>query len=94
MLLAGFAVYGLGSGLTVAFDVRMYIGRWLRSGADLRRDDGRLTLASGLRDTGRRRHPTLAWEDWRAEVPWMTLYFSVGVWTSLAMALLDWAARA
>jgi hypothetical protein len=30
----------------------------------------------------------LAWEVWREEVPWMTLYFSIGVWTSLAMVLL------
>jgi len=30
----------------------------------------------------------MAWEVWREEVPWMTLYFSIGVWTSLAMVLL------
>ena len=27
----------------------------------------------------------MAWEIWREEVPWMTLYFSIGVWPSLAM---------
>ena len=48
-----------------------------------------LTLVSGLRDSGRRRHPTWAWDVWREEAPWMTLYFSVGVWTSLAMVVLS-----
>ena len=47
-----------------------------------------LSLATGLRDSQSRRHPTLAWHVWREEVPWMTLYFSIGVWTSLAMVLL------
>jgi hypothetical protein len=83
MLIVGFVVYGVGAGLTVAFDVRMYVRRWrLNAGGD------RLTLATGLLDSHRRRHPVLGWEVWREEVPWMTLYFSIGVWTSLAMVLL------
>lgn len=85
-LIAGFLIFGIGAGLTIAFDVRMYLRRWRQNAA------GRyLTLATGLRDSQCRRHPTLAWHVWREEAPWMTLYFSVGVWTSLAMALLDGA---
>jgi hypothetical protein len=84
MLIVGFLVYGLGAGLTMAFDVRMYVRRWR-----LRTAGMQLTLATGLRDSHRRRHPTLVWEVWREEVPWMTLYFSIGVWTSLAMVLLE-----
>jgi len=87
MLIAGALVYGIAAGLTMVVDVRMYMRRWRLSAAD-----DRLPLATGLRDSRYRRHPTLAWEDWREEVPWMTLYFSVGVWTSLAMVLLAWAA--
>src|SRR5215510_14308864 len=84
MLIAGFLIFGIGAGLTTAFDVRMYVARWRRSAA------GRyLTLATGLRDSRRRWHATSAWTAWREEVPWMTLYFSVGVWTSLAMVLLE-----
>src|SRR5262249_37834471 len=83
MLIAGFLVYGVGAGVTLAFDVRMYVCRWGRQAAG-----GYLPLATGLRDSRRRRHPTLAWDVWRAEAPWMTVYFSVGVWTSLAMVLL------
>jgi len=25
------------------------------------------------------------WEDWKSEVAWMTLYFSVAVWLSIAL---------
>src|SRR5262245_56685023 len=87
MLIAGFLVYGIGAVLTMAFDVRMYIRRWR-----LWTTGSRLPLATGLRDSQVRRHPTLAWDVWREEVPWMTLYFSIGVWTSLAMVPLEWVA--
>ena len=85
MLTTGVLVYGTGAALTMAFDVRMYLRRWRLHPAGQR-----LTLVTGLRDCRQRRHPTLAWEDWREEAPWMTLYFSFGVWTSLAMVLLMW----
>jgi len=70
--------------MTMAFDVKIYVRRWRLSAAGVH-----LSLARGLRDNQRRRHPIVAWEIWREEVPWMTLYFSIGVWTSLAMVLLD-----
>ena len=84
MLLAGFLIYGAGAGLTMVIDVSMYVRRWRLSAAGVR-----LALATGLLDSHRRRHPTLAWEVWREEVPWMTVYFTIGVWTSLAMVLLE-----
>ena len=83
MLIVCCLVYGVGSGLTMAVDVRMYVRRWR-----MRVADARLPLATGLRDSRLRRQPTSAWAVWREEAPWMTLYFSVGVWTSLAMVLL------
>lgn len=83
MLIAGFLIYGVGATLTMAFDVRMYVRRWRLNSAGLR-----LSFVTGLRDIHCRRHATSAWEVWREEAPWMTLYFSVGVWTSLAMVLL------
>lgn len=85
MLITGALVYGTGAALTMAVDVRMYVRRWRVHPAG-----GYLTLATGLRDSRERRHATVAWEDWREEVPWMTVYFSIGVWTSLAMVLLAW----
>ena len=84
MLNAGCLIYGVGACLTIAFDVRMYVRRWRLRPAGMR-----MTLATGLRDSWRRRHPTSVWEVWREEAPWMTLYFSIGVWTSLAMVLLQ-----
>ena len=72
--------------LCFALHVR-YLRRWR-----LRAASTHLTLATGLRDSQLRRHSTFAWEDWREEVPWMTLYFSIGVWTSLAMVLLEFVA--
>jgi hypothetical protein len=87
MLIVVALIYGVAAALTMAVDVRMYLRRWRLHAAN-----GRLSIVTGLRDSRNRRHPTLAWEVWREEVPWMTLYFSIGVWTSLAMVLLEWAA--
>jgi hypothetical protein len=84
LLISGCLIYGIGAGLTIAFDVRMYVRRWW-----VRPPQIHMTLITGLRDSRRRRHPTLLWEVWREEAPWMTLYFSIGVWTSLAMVLLQ-----
>jgi hypothetical protein len=84
MLILCFLTYGVGAALTTVFDVRMYLRRWRKNAAERQ-----LTLATGLHDSLRRWHPTSAWHVWREEVPWMTLYFSFGVWTSLAMVLLE-----
>jgi hypothetical protein len=84
MLILCFLTYGVAAALTTIFDVRMYLRR--------RRDhpaDRQLTLAAGFVDSRRRWHATWAWGVWREEVAWMTLYFSFGVWTSLAMVLLE-----
>jgi hypothetical protein len=64
-------------------DIPMYVSRWLTDEASRR---AYLSLSQGLRDTWSRRHITFAWEAWRTEIPWMTLYFSVAVWCSIALA--------
>jgi len=66
----------------VSVDVPMYWSRWKAgqaSGAHY------LTLGEGWMDAQQRRVVTRRWEDWHQEVPWMSLYFSVGVWISLAL---------
>ncbi len=83
MLTMGFFVYAVGAVLTMTYDVGMYLRRWRQRVAS-----GYLPLAVGLRDSRQRRHPTPRWAHWRAEAPWMTLYFSIGAWTSLAMIFL------
>jgi hypothetical protein len=63
-------------------DVPMYWSRWVADEAHGRRY---LTIAQGLFDTSERRVISHRWQDWRTEVIWMTLYFSVAVWISILL---------
>jgi hypothetical protein len=63
-------------------DVPMYWSRWQADQADGHRY---LSLGEGWRDSQRRRVVTRRWEDWRAEIPWMSLYFSAAVWVSIGL---------
>lgn len=68
-------------------DIPMYLARWRQS----RRLERRyLSLVRGLTDTLMRRHATNSWIVWRSEALWMTLYFSVAVWLSISMTLLEY----
>jgi hypothetical protein len=86
-ILSGFGmVAGAGAALLMlAVDVPMYIARW-RQG----RNSGvrYLSLMEGTRDALRRRRVAHHWSEWRPEVPWMSLYFSVGVWLSLCFVFV------
>jgi hypothetical protein len=79
------AVLVLGA-LYVAFmctvDIPMYVSRWRSDEAAGR---AYLALGAGLHDAWSRRVVTFSWALWRTEIPWMTLYFSVCVWCSLAL---------
>ena len=63
-------------------DIPMYVTRWQADEAQ-----GRiyLSLGEGLRDVWARWSVTFDLEQWRTEIPWMTLYFSVCVWCSIAL---------
>ncbi|HTB57731.1 MAG TPA: hypothetical protein VLC06_07640 [Polyangia bacterium] len=61
-------------------DVPMYLRRWR---ADEQSKRPYLTFVEGVRDAGFHRVVTRDWDPWREEVPWMSLYFSTGVWVSL-----------
>jgi hypothetical protein len=63
-------------------DVPMYVGRWLADEAHGRRY---LSLGQGVRDVFLRWVVTDSWDEWRSEMPWMSLYFSVAVWLSIAL---------
>jgi hypothetical protein len=65
-----------------AVDVPMYWSRWL---ADEAAGRPYLTLAQGALDVTARWVVSHRWEDWRSEVVWMSLYFSVAVWLSIAL---------
>ena len=63
-------------------DVPMYWSRWVADEAG-----GRLytSFAQGLAEVSSRCLVSHRWEDWQHEVAWMTLYFSVAVWLSIAL---------
>jgi hypothetical protein len=62
------------------YDVPMYWSRWLVDQANGRRY---LSIADGMVDVCRRWTVSYRWEDWQSEVPWMSLYFTFGVWSSI-----------
>jgi hypothetical protein len=66
----------------VFVDVPMYAARWTMDGQNSRHY---LTIAEGLRDVATRWHVSYRWQDWRTEVVWMALYFSVCVWISISL---------
>lgn len=68
-------------------DVPMYWARWL---ADEAQGRAYLSVGQGLLDAAGRWTVSHRWEDWRGEVVWMSLYFSVAVW--LSIALVHWPA--
>jgi len=63
-------------------DVPMYASR-VR--ADTASGKAYLTVGQGVVDSASRRVVTRRWEDWKDEMPWMSLYFSAGVWISLSL---------
>lgn len=68
----------------IAVDVPMYLNRWRDGGADGGRN---LNLRDGLRDARTRWVVTHDIAHWRGEIAWMSLYFTVAVWASLALCL-------
>lgn len=76
VLLLGYAVY------MFRVDVPMYWSRWI---ADV--DQGRhfFSIPQGLVDASDRWIVSHRWDDWKSEVVWMSLYFSVGVWLSISL---------
>jgi hypothetical protein len=82
----------------VAVDVPMYLERWRQASGE-----AALPLAVGFQEVLRRCTPTPAIAAWRADIPWLTLYFSAGVWLSIALVAVpslaarrasSWGARA
>lgn len=84
----GGAVY---AGFMFGVDVPMYWARWV---ADEAIGRSYLTHAQGLADVSTRWIVSRDWNLWKSEVVWMSLYFSVAVWTSIALALAHVPLRA
>ncbi len=66
-------------------DVPMYLGRLK---ADHESGKKLLGLFEGFHDLNNRWIVTHDIEDWKTEIPWMSLYFSAAVWTSLALCYI------
>jgi hypothetical protein len=64
-------------------DIPMYVHRWQ---ADEVARQVYLAPLDGLRDLAHTWVITRRFEDWRSEMPWMGLYFSIAVWISIALA--------
>ena len=62
----------------------MYLARWQAESTDSSR---RLSPLAGLRDASTRWIVTHDIAEWKDEITWMSLYFSVAVWASLALCV-------
>ena len=62
------------------YDVPMYWSRWRADQASGREY---LSIADGMVEVCGRWRVSCRWEDWKDEVPWMSLYFTFGVWSSI-----------
>jgi hypothetical protein len=71
-------------------DVPMYWSRWIADSASGRHY---MSIAQGVRDVALRRVVSYRWEDRKSEVVWMSLYFSVAVWLSIALIHAPASAR-
>jgi hypothetical protein len=65
-------------------DVPMYLSRWRASSAD---GNALLKPLEGLRDVSTRWIVTHDLTEWKEEIAWMSLYFSLAVWSSLALCV-------
>jgi hypothetical protein len=62
----------------------MYLSRWRAEVGD---GSKLLRPLEGLRDVSRRWVVTRDLAEWKDEIPWMSLYFSAAVWSSLALCV-------
>jgi hypothetical protein len=65
-------------------DVPMYLSRWR---SNVSGGNKRLRPLEGLRDVSARCVVTHDLAEWKEEMLWMSLYFSAGVWASLALCV-------
>ena len=80
--IAGIAAY---LAFLMTIDVPMYLKRWRTGDADGHK---RLTPREGLRDVRTRWVVTHDIAEWKEEMAWMALYFSLAVWSSLALCVV------
>lgn len=67
----------------ISVDVPMYLSRWR---ADLVAGREYLSMREGLREVFERCILTRDWAAWHQDAAWLSLYFTVAVWASIALA--------
>ena len=65
-----------------AVDVPMYWARWVADEAVGRHYMG---ISQGVLDVATRRVVSYRFSDWKSEIAWMSLYFSLAVWISISL---------
>jgi hypothetical protein len=85
-VLLAIAIVGIAGYLAflMTLDVPMYLTRWRAKVAD---GSKLLRPLEGLRDASTRWVVTHDLAEWKDEIVWMSLYFSVAVWASLALCV-------
>jgi len=63
-------------------DVPMYVSRWH---TDLATHHQYLSLSAGFAEILQRCTVMREWSAWRHDVPWLSLYFTIAVWISIAL---------
>jgi hypothetical protein len=71
-------------------DVPMYYARWIAQGAF---EGSYLSFKEGIVDAATRWTVSWNWDDWAWDIPWMSLYFSIGVWSSIILTHVSWYER-
>jgi hypothetical protein len=82
LLLAGCVAGSIYVAYMFLVDVPMYWSRWLAAEVSGR---SYMSIAQGAHDVSLRWVVSHRWQDWKSEVLWMSLYFSVAVWVSIAL---------
>lgn len=65
----------------IAVDIPMYFSRWRQDEIHAKEY---MSIIAGMRDLSTHWIVTHDWQDWKIETVWMSFYFSVGVWFSIA----------
>jgi hypothetical protein len=82
LLLACCLVGSIYVGYMFLVDVPMYWSRWIADEFGAR---SYMSIAQGAHDVAVHWVVSHRWHDWKNEVVWMSLYFSVAVWISIAL---------
>lgn len=83
VFLAAMTVFAAGYiAFMLDINLPMYWSRWL---AERSAGAAYLSLGQGLLDASRTCSVSFDWQVWREEIPWMTPYFTLAVWVSIAL---------